>query len=284
MAGQEPKLETTLVDVRRPDGTWARLSGSWKLSFALGGPDADVLRVDRLSPGPAVSDAGVEVRPVSALISRTETLVTVQITGPAGISDLILPSIVGSSPPVYGARVATHGSLVTFAFPPLPADRPLRIDIGELIVPGNPRATGYVDFDLGAAMERQGSKGKFGEWVIIDERDQSATSDGFRVLQVQFVKTDFLATSSDAINVHFTGSYDDPRDFTLRLPDGTVIWPRGSGTSYPLDSSGNVTTGTTYTRYEFGPNLDLLRAGPLRLTYGEPSTVIRGTWVVTFDP
>jgi hypothetical protein len=283
--GEQPRLETSAVDLLRPDMTWKRITGSWTLQLDLGGPAAEVLRLDQMTPGAAIADAGVEVRPVSAVISTTETLVTLEIDGPPGINDLMLPTIVGSSPPVHGARVTWDGTLATFTFPPVDPGQSLIVDLGELIVSGAPVDAGYVDIDIDGAMTRQGAKGEFAEWLLLDPGDLSiAEGAEFQPYQAQFVKTSVDIDGSNAINISVTGSYDDPANSTLTLADGTVLRIRGSGTDYPLDPSSNITTGSTYLTFVF-EDLDKLRQGPVRLAVGSsPSTVLRGNWSVTFNP
>jgi hypothetical protein len=282
--GQEPMLGTVAIDLRQPDATWKRVTGRWKMQLDLGGSPAEVLRVDHFVPGMAVEDEGVLVRPVRALTSRTETLVTLEIEAPGALSELMLPSIAGSSPRVHGARLTWDGRFATFSFPPVDPRAPLRIELGELIVSGGSETGGYVEIDVDGAMARQGSTGAFAESVLIEPGDQvKGNGAEFDVFRIQFAGETNSTGTATVINIHLSGSYDDPRPFSLALADGTPLPMRWGGTSYPIDGSGRVTSGATYFGFEFG-DLDRLRQGSLRLMFGTASTVLRGNWVVQFEP
>ncbi|MBE0610687.1 MAG: hypothetical protein IH609_15010 [Dehalococcoidia bacterium] len=279
------KMVVSFVDVDDGQGT-RRIAGDWVLEFKPPADLARALRVETLSPGAPAEAQGVTVRPLSSTRSTTETLVTVALEGPPGIEQLALPSLVGASVnggPVFGPRIAGGaGEPVTFSFPPTDFGTPLEIQFTEFIAspaPGESSAR-WVDIRLDSVLSRQGVTGKRGERAAVDSSDIVAASGGD---PLGVTGLWFSDPSVRQIAFTMTGYFPDPNGFSLTLADGTIVPPAGSGTETGTSPTGDVGQGaSSFVSFAFSDFDQLL--GTVRLTFGEPGSILRDRWKVGFTP
>ena len=281
--GQSPVLRFTAVDVLEPGVAARRVQGDWTLTIEVPRDLAAQLRRMDLKPGPEVSSQGVTVRPLAAVRSTSEVLVTIELLGPPGIGHLISPYLVGTQPRVYGARVeGPESSVLTFSFPPTPEGKAFSIEMGPLIAPGEKGESAHLDIALGELLERQGIRGAFKDEAAIDQRDAIATSAGApRVFGLQFAAT-AEGIAANVLNLRVEGSYSDLGAFSLTLSDGSVLAAAGMTNYSDVAPTGTLTRGTSTIAFVFA-NMEQLK-GNVRLAIGTPSTVLRGGWMVTFQP
>ena len=281
--GQSPVLHFTAVDVLEPGVGAKRIQGNWTLTIEAP-PDlaAQLLRTE-LKPGPEVSSQGVTVRPLAGVRSTTEVLVTVEILGPPGIGHLISPHLVGSEPRIYGARVeGPESSVLTFSFPPPPEGKAFSIEMGPLIAPGEKGESAHVDIALGDLLARQGVKGAFKDKAAIDQRDLIGGSPGApRAFGLQFAAT-AAGIAANVLNLRLEGSYSDLSAFSLTLSDGSVLAASGMTSYSNVAPTGTLTQSASTVGFDF-TNMEQLR-GNVRLAIGSPSKVLRGSWLLTFQP
>lgn len=279
------KMVVSFVDVDDGQGP-RRIAGDWVLELKPPADLARALRVETLSPGAPAEARGVTVRPLSAMRSTTETLVTVALEGPPGIEQLALPSLVGASVnggPVFGPRIAGGaGEPVTFAFPPTDFGAPLEIQFTEFIASpaGGGSSPRWVEIRLDSVLSRQGVTGKRGERAAVDSADIAAASGGD---SLKVTGLWFSDPSVRQIAFTMTGYYPDPNGFTLRLADGTLVPPSGSGTETGTSPTGDVGQGAnSFVSFAYSDFDQLL--GTVRLTFGEPGSILRDRWKVGFTP
>jgi hypothetical protein len=93
----------------------------------------------------------------------------------------------------------------------------------------------------------------------------------------------FSDPSVRRIAITMTGYYPDPNGFTLRLADGTIVPPSGSGTETGTSPTGDAGQGaSSFVSFAFSYFDQLL--GTVRLTFGEPGSILRDRWKVGFTP
>jgi hypothetical protein len=276
-------LHFSALEIEAGGGPTTRITGEWALKLVTPEGLSAKLATEALRGGQAVEREAIRVVPVRAIRSRNETLVTVQLVGPAGIGHLALPRLVGSTPAVYGARIEgpTPDGLVTFSFPETAFGSSLTVDMEALIVPGGGGVSGYIDIALGDLLARQGNRGDFGSQAAVDRRDILAASPGMPdVTGVWFAGT---VGTGRRVAIVLTGVYDDARAFTLTATDGTSFRLMGSGSETGTTATGAIGgRGKSYVQFEY-ERIEQLQ-GAVRLTLGEPSRVITGGWVVNFVP
>ena len=279
-----PILLISVIERRDPDGSVQAIEGKWELPLSLGGTAADLLWVDELRPGPAVSDSGVTVRPVRLLRSRSETLVTVELSGPAGIGQLVLPFTTIRGERTYGARVTQDSDgLTTFSFPPTERGAPFKFEMGDLIAPAAAGSDGYVDLALGDLIRERGLTGAFKEHAPVESRHlRGAPGSRLEVRTVAFARLSDEVIGSNVLNLTVPGTYDDPQGFSLVLASGESLTLAGSGSSYSRGPTGDLRQGETLLHFYF-ESYEKLK-GDVRLTFGKPSQILRGAWIVSFDP
>jgi hypothetical protein len=279
------KMVVSFVDVDDGQGT-RRIAGDWVLELKPPADLARALRVETLSPGDPAEAQGVTVRPLSATRSTTETLVTVALEGPPGIEQLALPSLVGASVdggPVFGPRIAGGaGEPVTFSFPPTDFGTPLEIQFTEFIASpaGGGSSARWVDIRLDSVLSRQGVTGKRGERAAVDSSDIVAASGGD---PLRLTGLWFSDPSVRQIAFTMTGYFPAADGFTLTLADGTIVPPSGSGTETGTSPTGDIGQGAnSFVSFAFSDFDQLL--GTVRLTFGEPGSILRDRWKVGFTP
>ena len=240
-----PNLSISQMVRRDADGSARTIEGKWDLPLDLGGKAADLLWVDELRPGPTVSDGGVTIRPVRLLRSRSETLVTVELTGPAGITQLALPFTSSGGARVYGARVTQDiDGLTTFAFPPTERGTPFQFEMGDLIAQPEPGSGGYVDLALGEIIRERGLTGAFKEQAPVEARQLRGTPGSvLTVRTIYFARLSDDVPASNVLNLTVDGTYDDPAGFSLQLASGETLILAGSGSGYSRGPTGDTTRG-----------------------------------------
>lgn len=279
------KMVVSFVDVDDGQGT-RRIAGDWVLELKPPADLAGALRVETLSPGDPAEAQGVTVRPLSATRSTTETLVTVALEGPPGIEQLALPSLVGASVnggSVFGPRIAGGaGEPVTFSFPPTDFGTPLEIQFTEFVASPAPggSAARWVDVRLDYVLSRQGVTGKRGERAAVDSGDIAAASGGD---PLNVTGLWFSDPSVRQIAFTMTGYFPAADGFSLTLADGTTVPPSGSGTETGTSPTGDIGQGaSSFVSFAFSDFDQLL--GTVRLTFGEPGSILRDRWKVGFTP
>ncbi|MBI2766288.1 MAG: hypothetical protein HYX53_10310 [Chloroflexi bacterium] len=279
------KIVLSFVDVDDGQGT-RRITGEWVLELKPPADLAKALRVETLAAGAPASSEGVTVRPLSAVRSTTETLVTVALEGPPGIERLALPSLVGvslQSGPVFGPRISGGpGEPLTFSFPPTDFGTPLEIQFTEFLASPSPGAepARWVDIRLDSLLVRQGVTGKRGERAAVDASDIVAASGGdpLRVTGLWFA--DPKVTQ---IAFTMTGYFPAVEGFTLTLADGTTAPLSLSGTETGTSPTGDVGQGaSSFVAFRYSDFGKLL--GTVRLAFAEPGSILRDRWAVGFTP
>jgi hypothetical protein len=281
-----PKLVVSFVDIDSGQGT-RRIAGNWALELKTPANLAQALRVETLTAGKPGTAQGITVRPLSAIRSTTETLVTVALDGPPGIEQLALPVLVGATAPdgglIFGARIAgAQGEPQTFSFPPTDFGTPLEIQFNEFVSPplAGVTATRWIDIRLDSLLQRQGVTGKAGEKAAVDANDIVATSGG-EALAVTGIS--FESPTVNLVAIHLKGYFPDFADASLTLPDGSKLPPSGSGSQTGSSPTGDIGQGaSSFVTFKFDDFNKLL--GTVRLTFSEPGAILRDRWKVSFAP
>jgi hypothetical protein len=278
-AGDAPELSFTAVDLTDAAGAVTRVGGEWRLVLAVPGDIEARLRVEELQPGPAAEHRGIRVTPVSAVRSRNETLVTIEIAGPEGVSPLERPSLARERR-MFGRllREEDDGRRLTFSFGVTEEEARLGVEMYSFrtLAPDSRE----VVLDMAGVMERESVRGRSGEVTPVGPSDHLAsTSEGVRVIGIEFGRADPLG-EVNLLGLRVTGAGPGTGLAWLQLPNGTSLPLRGS-TSYAGNGPASTEEMTVY-RFRFG-SLEGLR-GTVRLVIGDRPEPIDGEWLLEFEP
>lgn len=282
--GQSARLVLDeVVLVSSTGGADERVVGPWVLALDTPADVATLLWVEDLPPGHAAEAHGITARPVAAVRSRNETLVTIEISGAGNVSDLMLPTTRIDGRNVGGSLVerdVATGTLI-FSFPGTPRGEALVIDMRELIRPGVSVDDTFIDLAMGALIRRNALRGEFRERAVVTAEDVSSPpSIPFTVTGIDFARSSSTVTGSDVIGVTITGTFTDVRAFALVLADGSMAYPEIATTSTGTGTGGGLVQGYTRLAYRF-PGMDSLD-GTVRLAVGTPVEILPGPWRITF--
>lgn len=281
------QIRITALDFVSFDLETTRVNGDWALTIQLPDDLTGVGRLEQLSLGSAM-DEGIEVNVLSALRSRSETVITVQAKDASGAAPVLLtqPVLLAGDSRLMGGVVDTKedGSVLTFSFPPTPFGSPVTLELG----PWTRVAGAGPDFttvDLGRVLQRQGVRGKRGESAAISPADiLSRDASTSPVLSVTFGAGQDNGVLTPMITFILKGNYEwaAPRDLAAVKPDGSVAIPKSWGSSYRKDAAGTVTGGTSNFSYELF-SLDEWD-GVVTIHHGNASSIVRGDWGITLKP
>lgn len=133
---------------------------------------------------------------------------------------------------------------------------------------------------IDAVLSRQGVTGKRGERAAVDSGDIAAASGGD---PLNVTGLWFSDPSVRQIAFTMTGYFPAADGFLLTLADGTTVPPSGSGTETGTSPTGDVGQGAnSFVSFAFR-DFDQL-PGTVRLTFGEPGSILRDRWKVGFAP
>ncbi len=272
-------LHVSAIDVVRASGSVVRVSGEWLFEIPTPPDLTRLLHSTRFRGGEPASLHGITVRPVDAVTTTLETLVTVELSGPDNLGDLVAPVLVSNGETLYGARVssAADGRLLTFAFPPLAGDS-FELMFESFIIDGSTSPASSIDFELAAAMQRQQITGIPGESGVVSPSDIVRRS-GSTPEILGFSIAKFNPEFPPELSLTVTGIHYGLDAATLVLSDGTVLTQTGVETATGTGAPGGATPHSAF-HFPMPPNDS---TGTVRLVLGTPATLLRGEWSVVFS-
>jgi hypothetical protein len=286
ITGPQPlAIFITAIDVQLVSGETTRINGNWRLAIDVPKDYQAATRVESLQ-GPAALDQGVGVSVLSALRSRSETLVTVQVSG------LESPVVLGEPALVVGNRRLTggvvdrkeQGTVLTLSFPPTAFGQDARLVLGPFTTEAAGRDA-FTSIDLARVFGRQHVTGQLRESAAIGPGDiASANWATSPVRAVDFVSALENGVAAPLIRFTFVGNVERSRSEDLRavLPSGKVVVANGWGSSYRKDGSGTIFEGTSDVSYSLASFEEW--NGVVTIFHGKQSKIIRGEWSSVLSP
>lgn len=284
MQGASPEtVDVTTLDIALKDGTDRQVAGSWTLIVTPPSNIASLLKKENLSPGSPVSIEGVTASVAAAVRSQTETLVTIHVSGTAGVQFLGIPMLAVDGKQYQGRLLSAPAGFenLTYAFPPTSFQSPATLSLSGAVRPVSATG-GYVDLNLAQAIARDGLTGKAGEQgVLLDADVVSENVASLTPTEIQF------ANEPEGTGVRITlGTPLTPGQFggsrpEITLPDGSTVGATGVGTGVNHDATGAITSGQSMVTFPVSPSTV---RGVVRISVGSQQQVLPGTWAITLQP
>ncbi len=282
-SGASTEVVLRSLELRLRGGSTVRRDGDWRFTLKLPPNLSAALRAERLAPAGIVEAAGYRVRPLAAVRSASETIVTVEIAGSDGrpARQLGEPLLMVGGRELEGALVsgAQGSGVATFAFPPTPFGSPIRIKFGPLLATQDSEISSAV-VRLGEAIKRQSVTGDFGSGGSLGPQDLASVATGVTVTRFDFVKSDPAVRRSDVLALTVRGNYMSPSDLVLISKDGKSRTAEGFSTNYSRQPTGVIDQGQTTIFFQIG-SFDEVN-GDIQVILGSPDTMAHGVWEVEF--
>jgi hypothetical protein len=280
---QPPTIVLSALDLLLESGEPVRVQGDWQLPLAYPQDIAARLARQELAPDGEATDAGVTMVVEGAVRSTTETVVTVRVEAPAGVSLLGRPRLRVGDQRFDGvvAGSSEDGSLLELAFPPTAFGQSAVVELGPFMQQ-QPDSGGSITFDLGLVAQRGGVSGAFLDSAIVTERDILSDSAAAELVGILISR----AGSQKLLRLELEGAAfpGGTRGTVLRSEDGAEFGVSRAATGFRKDATGTI-VGNGWTTLSFRLEDELADlSGVWTLTTATPSEIVRGTWQVQLTP
>lgn len=286
--GSEATIAFTQVEVALADGSSRTLAGKWNLPLEAPRDLAQRLRVEQLR-GAAGTANGITLTLDAAIRSSTETLVTVSVSGTAGVRPLAEPSILADGELLRGGLVAEQegGRLLTYSFPPTPFGSEVTISFGPF-VRLNDAGSGRVIVDVGAVLARTGARGDDQETLAVSPAD-TLLAEGALAGVRSLVFTERYGSNgrpapAPSLRLIMNGALAGmPTQIAVTGPNGKPFQAEVAGVGYSKDAAGTISSPRTEIVLAYDSLADL-RGVFTVLWAGRDEELIRGDWSLTLSP